>query len=54
MPLRLLRDCRGEMAIEYGLIASLVVVAILASLGQFSGATNKLYNKITNAMQTAP
>ncbi|MET0258888.1 MAG: Flp family type IVb pilin [Methylobacterium sp.] len=52
--MRCLRDSRGETAIEYSLIASLVVLAIIAALTQYSGATNRLYNKITNAMQTMP
>lgn len=49
-----LLDRRGETAIEYGLIASLVVVVILAGLSQFSGATNRMYSKITNAMAATP
>ncbi|TXN24515.1 Flp family type IVb pilin [Methylobacterium sp. WL9] len=49
-----LSDRRGETAIEYGLIATLVVVVTLAGLSQFSAATNKMYNKITNAMAATP
>lgn len=51
---RFLADRSGETAVEYGLIASLVVVAILTALSQFSTATNKMYAKISNAMSGTP
>lgn len=47
---RLILNDKGAVAIEYGLIASLVVVVILASLGSLGNATTNMYNKITNAV----
>ena len=48
------RSQRGATAIEYGLIAALMVLAIIPALQGLNGSTNGLYstigNKITNAM----
>lgn len=43
---RLARDERGGTAIEYGLIAALVVVAILGSLTSLAGANDEMYQKV--------
>jgi len=52
--LRLLGNERGATAIEYGLIASLIVIAMLGGLSQLGGGVNGkwgvLANKITEAM----
>lgn len=51
---RLWDDDRGATAIEYGLIAALIVVAMMGGLSSLGGGTNgmwgKLSNKVGNAM----
>ena len=52
--LRMLRACdRGATAIEYGLIAALIVVAMIAALGQLGGGTNGMWGKIGAAVNSA-
>ena len=50
---RLCSDKRGATAIEYGLIAALIVVSMLAGLGTLGGGANGMWgqmaNKVTNA-----
>ena len=52
---RFLRDDSGATSIEYGLIATLMAVAIIASLKQLgnssSGSWGNTANKASNAMQ---
>ena len=52
---RLLRDCGGATSVEYGLIAVLVAVGMLAglkALGAGNGSSwSSTSNKTTNAMQ---
>lgn len=43
-------DENGATAIEYGLIASLIVVVLIATIQQISGATIAMYALITGAM----
>jgi len=43
-------DARGATAIEYGLVAGLISVAILGSLAQLTTSLENLYTKIGNAM----
>ena len=47
-------DTRGATAIEYGLIAALIVMAMMVSLGSLgggvSGKWNDLSNKVSNSM----
>jgi pilus assembly protein Flp/PilA len=40
---RLLRDNRGATAIEYGLIVSLIVIAIIAAVQGVANETNGLW-----------
>ncbi|HVL79748.1 MAG TPA: Flp family type IVb pilin [Sphingomicrobium sp.] len=42
---RLLRDCKGATAIEYGLIAALISVAAIAA---FQGLGTKMSGMFTN------
>ena len=49
--LRMLGACRrGATAIEYGLIAALIVVALIASLGQLGGGANGMWTNIQAAV----
>lgn len=43
---RLARDERGATAIEYGLIAALMVLAIIGSLYSFAGANDDMYQRV--------
>lgn len=43
----LLRDERGATAVEYGLIISLIVLAMLASLQNFARANTKMWNSVS-------
>ncbi len=44
----LARDRRGATAVEYGLIASLIVIVMLAALIQLAGTTVGMWNNVAN------
>jgi pilus assembly protein Flp/PilA len=50
---RLLKDESGVTAIEYGLIAALVAVAILAILQTLGGSLVTIFTAISTALSTA-
>ncbi len=43
---------RGATAIEYGLIAALIVIAMIGGLKTLGGGTNGMWGKVGNAAQT--
>lgn len=45
---RLLTDARGATAIEYGLIAALIVIAMVASLGAMASTTTDMWNRVAD------
>jgi len=45
MLIRFLRDERGATAIEYGLIAALISVSLIAALTALGGALGENYNE---------
>lgn len=45
-----LAEATGATAIEYGLIAALISIAIIGALSQLSGQMDAMYNRIVNAM----
>ena len=45
---RLVRDQRGATAIEYGLIAALIVIAMMTGLSKLGGGANGMWGKIQN------
>ncbi len=50
--LRTLRvDNRGATAIEYGLIAALIVVAMVGGLTALGGGASGLWSRLNNTMQ---
>ena len=54
MTLRRLRsDKRGATAIEYGLIAALIVIAMMAGLASLGGGMGGMWTKINNAVQSS-
>ena len=46
-------DRSGATAIEYGLIAALIVIAMVGTLGQVADGNIALWNKVENKMTTA-
>ena len=50
---RLRSDKRGATAIEYGLIAALIAVAIISSLQTLGGGSNGMWGKLDNKLDTA-
>jgi pilus assembly protein Flp/PilA len=51
---RFLRDEEGATAIEYGLIAGLIAVALVATLGQVRGALVTTFESIVAALTPTP
>jgi pilus assembly protein Flp/PilA len=45
---RLIQCDRGATAVEYGLIVSLIVIAVMASLGNVSKDTKNMWSNISN------
>ena len=48
---RLRRDKRGATAIEYGLIAALIVIAMMGGLSSLGGGMGGMWTKINSAVQ---
>lgn len=46
-------DETGATAVEYGLIAALISVAMIAGLGAFTDALNNVFGIISNAIKSA-
>lgn len=44
---RLFQDSRGTSAVEYGLILSLIVLAVVAAITGVAGETTKMWSDIT-------
>jgi pilus assembly protein Flp/PilA len=49
----LLRDEEGATAIEYGLICSLIVLAMVGGLSALASTTNTMWQNTTNTIETA-
>jgi pilus assembly protein Flp/PilA len=45
---RITRCEQGATAVEYGLIISLVVVALIAAMGNLAGSTTNMWNHVSN------
>ena len=50
---RLLADQGGATAIEYGLIAALIVVAMVGALANLGGGTLGMWTKVHDAVQAS-
>ena len=50
---RFANDESGATAIEYGLIAALIAVGIIAAATSLGGGLNKVFNSISNQLNTA-
>ena len=53
MIFKTLKDERGATAIEYGLIAALMVIVMIPGLQLVGGNTNGMYDQITNKITAA-
>jgi pilus assembly protein Flp/PilA len=51
---RFVKDESGATAIEYGLIAALIALAIMVGATQLGGALNSKFQNIANAVNNAP
>ncbi|WP_231727560.1 MULTISPECIES: Flp family type IVb pilin [unclassified Sphingomonas] len=52
---RLIADQKGATAIEYGLIVSLVVIAMVASLSSVGSVTSEIWNNVsTKVSENSP
>ena len=49
----LLADQRGATAIEYGLIVSLIVIAMIAAMSNFASATIGMWGTVANKVGNA-
>lgn len=43
-----IRSEEGATAVEYGLIAALIVIAMMTALGNVAASTSEMWNMITN------
>ena len=50
---RLGRDQRGATAIEYGLIAALIVIAMMGGLSTMGGGVGGMWTKLSTAVASA-
>jgi pilus assembly protein Flp/PilA len=50
---RLVRNERGATAVEYGLILSMIVLAMLAALGGVANETKKMWGDVSSKSQAA-
>lgn len=49
---RIVRDERGATAIEYGLIVSLIVIAMVGALNTLADTTTGMWNDVSNNVST--
>lgn len=49
--MRLARDRRGGTAIEYGLIAALIIITMMVALKNFAGVSVNMWQNVSNKMQ---
>jgi len=50
---RLLADQRGATAIEYGLIASLIIIAMMGGLTALGGGAGGMWTKVNAEVQNS-
>ena len=51
--IRFVRDDSGATAIEYGLIAALIAVAIIAALTAFGGSVQSMFGRVRDNSASA-
>ena len=50
---KLRSDKRGATAIEYGLIAALIVIAMMGALSKLGGGSNGMWGNLANDVQNS-
>jgi pilus assembly protein Flp/PilA len=50
---RLIKDDRGATAVEYGLILACVFLAMIGGVQAFAGATQSMWNNVSNEVSNA-
>lgn len=50
---RLVHDCRGATAVEYGLICALIVLAMLTALQGVANQTKDTWNTVSSKSKSA-
>lgn len=50
---KLRSDKRGATVIEYGLIAALIIIAIMVSMKSLGGGSNGMWGKLSNKVENA-
>jgi pilus assembly protein Flp/PilA len=50
---RLFKEDRGVSAVEYALIAAMIVLAMIAGLSQVATATTTMWNNVSNTVENA-
>jgi len=50
---KLRSDKRGATVIEYGLIAALIIIAIMVSLRSLGGGSNGMWSRLENRIENA-
>ena len=50
---QILRDNTGAAAVEYGLIISLIVLAMLTALGDFANKNTSMWNYVDTTLKTS-
>ncbi|HEX8444372.1 MAG TPA: Flp family type IVb pilin [Allosphingosinicella sp.] len=48
---RLVQDDQGATAVEYALIAALVVISMVAALNNFASTTTSMWNNVSNEVR---
>lgn len=48
---RLAQDERGATAVEYGLIISLIVLAMMSALNNVAGSTINMWNNVSSTVE---
>jgi pilus assembly protein Flp/PilA len=51
--LRLMRDRRAATAVEYGLICSLILIAIMVAVQGVASETNRMWTRVGTTMAAA-
>ena len=46
-----MRDRRGATAIEYGLIAALIIISMMVALKNFASVSVNMWQNVSNKMQ---
>ena len=51
---RLMRDTSAATAVEYGLLAAIMAVALISGFGAFSGNLANMFDMVSNTVSASP